>query len=90
MALLRSVAVDPDTHAQGLGQQLVKNRLQEACRRGIQEIYLLTETAHDCFPRFGFRLIERSAVASALHASVEWTNACSVSAQAMVLQVEPV
>lgn len=88
VALLRSVAVDPGHRARGLGQQLVEDRLQEARRRGIQEIYLLTETAHDYFPRFGFRPIERSAVAPALHASVEWTGACPEAAQAMAFQIE--
>lgn len=88
VALLCSVAVDPDYRARGLGQQLVEDRLQEARRRGVQEVYLITETAQDYFPRFGFRPVERSAVAPALHASVEWTSICPVSAQAMVLQIE--
>jgi len=89
VALLRSVAVDPANRSHGLGQQLVEERLREARRRGIQEGYLLTETAGDYFPRFGFRPIERSAVSAAIHASVEWTSACPESAQAMVLQMEP-
>jgi len=88
VALLRSVAVDSVHRSHGLGRQLVEAQLEEAHRRGIQEVYLLTETASDYFPRFGFRPIERSAVAPALHASVEWTTACPASAQAMVLHME--
>jgi L-amino acid N-acyltransferase YncA len=88
VALLRSVAVDPARRFCGLGQQLVKAQREEARRRGIQEVYLLTETASDYFSRLGFRLIDRSAVAPAIHASLEWTSACSASAQAMVLQME--
>lgn len=88
VALLRSVAVDPAHRSRGLGQQLVLDRLREAQKLGIQQVYLLTETAGDYFPRFGFRLIERSAVAPAIHRSVEWTSACPLSAQAMVLQIE--
>ncbi|HET8844467.1 MAG TPA: arsinothricin resistance N-acetyltransferase ArsN1 family A [Ktedonobacteraceae bacterium] len=86
-ALLRSVAVDPTYRERGLGQQLVEERLQAARKLGIREVYLLTETAHNYFPRFGFRLIERSAVAPAIHASVEWTSACPQTAQAMVFQI---
>lgn len=84
VALLRSVAVDPDYRGRGLGQHFVEECLQEARKRGIQEVYLLTETAQDYFPRFGFRPVERSAVAPAIHASVEWTSACPETAQAMV------
>jgi L-amino acid N-acyltransferase YncA len=87
-ALLRSVAIDPAHRSRGLGRQLVQERLEEARRRGIQEVYLLTETAHDYFSRFGFRLIKRSTVSAAIHRSVEWTSACPASAQAMVLQME--
>jgi len=70
--------------------QLVEAALAQARRRGIQEVYLLTETASNYCPRFGFRLIDRSAVSLAIHTSVEWTSACPVSAQAMVLQMKPV
>jgi N-acetylglutamate synthase-like GNAT family acetyltransferase len=89
VALLRSVAVDPAHRSSGLGHQLVEAELAQARRRGIQEVYLLTETASKYFPRFGFRLIDRWAVSPAIHHSVEWTSACPVSAQAMVLQMKP-
>lgn len=87
-ALLRSVAVHAQHRSQALGSQLVQRELQEAKRRGIQEVYLLTETARDYFPRFGFRPIAREAVAPAIHQSIEWTSACPVSAQPMVIQIE--
>jgi len=51
--------------------------------RGIDAVYLLTETAQDFFPRFGFITIERSEVPPALHESAEWTTACASTAQAM-------
>ena len=37
---------------------------------------------------FGFRPISREMVSPAVHASVEWTSACPVSAQAMVRELE--
>jgi amino-acid N-acetyltransferase len=88
VALLRSVAVDPAHRSCSLGQQLVKAQREEARKRGIQEVYLLTETASDYFSRLGFCPIDRSTVAPAIHASIEWTYACPEAAQAMVLQVE--
>lgn len=86
-ALLRSVAIEPVYRSRGLGRQLVEDRLEEARRVGIQEVYLFTETAGDYFSRFGFHSIERSAVSVAIHASVEWTTICPISAQAMMVQV---
>ena len=44
VSLLRSVAVDPAHRSKGLGQQMVEMQLAQARRRGIQEVYLLTET----------------------------------------------
>ncbi len=84
VALLRSVAVEQNIRGQGLGQQLTLAALQLAKEHEISEVYLLTETAGNFFPRFGFRPISRSEVAPAVQASVEWTIACPVTAQAMV------
>ncbi len=88
VALLRSVAVDSAYRSRGLGHLLIQDRLQAARQCGIQEVYLLTETASDYFSRFGFRQIERSAVSPDLHSSVEWHSVCPASAQVMVLQME--
>ena len=84
VALLRSVAVADQLRGQGLGQQLTKEVLKLSEQHGVTLVYLLTETASGFFPRFGFRPIPRAEVASALHASTEWTTACPDTAQAMV------
>jgi amino-acid N-acetyltransferase len=89
VALLRSVAVHPAYRSQHLGQQLVQALLDCARRLRIHEVYLLTETAVEYFPRFGFRLIGRGAVASAIQRSVEWEIACPESAHVMVLSLNP-
>lgn len=83
-ALLRSVAVDPALRGQGLGQLLTEAVLDLARQQGIRDIYLLTETATDFFPRFGFQPIARADVAPVVQQSVEFTTACPVSAQAML------
>jgi len=72
-ALLRSVAVDQAFRGQGLG---------------ITHVYLLTETAAEFFPRFGFRPIARAQVPPAVQRSVEFTSVCPVSALAMELHLE--
>ncbi|HZS76839.1 MAG TPA: arsenic resistance N-acetyltransferase ArsN2 [Ktedonobacteraceae bacterium] len=87
-ALLRSLAVDSNVHRQGLGQQLTKAALDLAKTFSVQEVYLLTETASEFFPRFGFKSILRTEVAPAIHSSVEWSSACPVTAQAMVLHIQ--
>ena len=87
VALLRSVAVAPHLRNKRLGERLVLAALDLACERGIEFVYLLTETARDFFPRFGFTPIPRDEVPAALHSSAEWTTACPASAQAMVTRL---
>jgi amino-acid N-acetyltransferase len=82
--LLRSVAVLPAAQGEGLGQRLTLAILEQAEQRGIQPIYLLTETAERFFPRFGFHPIHREEVAPAIQQSIEFTTACPASAVVMV------
>jgi len=84
-ALLRSVAVAPALRGWRLGERLVRSALDLARRRGADTVYLLTETAAEFFPRFGFQLIQRGEVVPAVQQSVEFTSACPASAQAMRL-----
>ncbi|MFN8474960.1 MAG: arsenic resistance N-acetyltransferase ArsN2 [Anaerolineae bacterium] len=86
-ALLRSVAVDERLRGHGLGQRLTDAALEMARERGIHEVYLLTETAADFFPRFGFRPVDRTDVAAEVQQSVEFTSACPVSALVMSREV---
>ncbi|MEN9938386.1 MAG: hypothetical protein RLZZ387_4965 [Chloroflexota bacterium] len=81
--LLRSVAVDPAYRGQGLGARLVGAALDQARQEGLQTIYLLTTTASEYFPRFGFEPISRADVAPAVQQSVEFMSACPASALVM-------
>jgi amino-acid N-acetyltransferase len=87
-ALLRSVAVDESWRGQGLGHRLTHAALDLARQHGVATVYLLTETATNFFPRFGFQPIARSAVALAVQQSVEFTRACPVSAVVLVLNLD--
>lgn len=87
-ALLRSVAVHPSRQGQGLGQDLTAAALELARELGVHRVYLLTETAGEFFPRFGFVPVAREAIPDAVRRSVEFASACPVSALAMVLPLE--
>jgi amino-acid N-acetyltransferase len=87
-ALLRSVAVDETWRGRGVGQQLTRAALDLARRHGVDTVYLLTETASDFFPRFGFQLIARADVAPAVQQSVEFTSACPASAAVLALDLD--
>ncbi|GAC1359239.1 MAG: hypothetical protein NVS4B8_10060 [Herpetosiphon sp.] len=81
--LLRSLAVDGGFRGRGIGKQLTSAVISAARGRGLTELYLLTQTAGDFFPRFGFVAVERAAVRSTIRQSVEWTSACPASALVM-------
>jgi amino-acid N-acetyltransferase len=90
VGLLRSVAVVESRRGHALGQQLTAAAIDLARTRGLQALYLLTETAAGFFPRFGFVPIARADVPDAVKASIEFTTACPATAQAFVLPIRGV
>ncbi|GCL65618.1 arsenic resistance N-acetyltransferase ArsN2 [Pseudaquabacterium pictum] len=88
VALLRSVAVAPGLHRQGIGQQMVSLLLDEARRRNFKTLALLTTTARRWFEGFGFKVADRATVPAALKASAEFQGACPASADFMVLTLQ--
>lgn len=87
-ALLRSVAVEASHRNAGIGSRLVEKLLQEAVRRGIKRVWLLTETAEEFFQKKGFVRVERSVITNpALRASAEFTHVCSTTAVCMLKAV---
>lgn len=83
LALLRSVAVRPEWRRHGLGHALVERVVEEAERRGLQALYLLTTTAERYFPRFGFQAVARDRVPAEVQATEEFSSACPASATVM-------
>lgn len=83
-ALLRSVAVDKAWQGKGLGRALVTRAIRDAESRGAQAFYLLTTTAEQYFPAFGFKPITRATVPADVQANVEFTSACPASAVVML------
>ena len=82
-ALLRSVAVAPALQRHRLGRDLTDAAIRLAEARRVPAIYLLTTTADQYFPKFGFERIARSDVPADVQMSVEFTSACPSSATVM-------
>lgn len=85
--LLRSVAVAPELHHQGIGNQLTSAALRLATTLRAPAVYLLTTTAEHYFPQFGFEPIDRDDVPAGVRQSVEFTSACPASAVVMRLRL---
>lgn len=88
VALLRSVAVAPGLQGQGIGMQMVSLLLQEARRRDVKAVYLLTTTARDYFARLGFQATDRASAPPVLQQSAQLQGACPASADFMVMHFE--
>lgn len=82
LGLLRSLAVHPNHGGAGIGSRLTWQLLEEAVGQGLREVFLLTTTAAEFFPRFGFVRLRRREVPAELQASAEFT-ACPDTATAM-------
>ena len=81
--LLRSAAVSESLRGQSLGKNLVDRALEKASQDGIREVFLLTTTAEEYFPRFGFSRMQRAELPKELHASEELKGACPDTAIVM-------
>jgi amino-acid N-acetyltransferase len=62
---------------------LVETLLDRAHGSRLDEIYLLTTTAENFFPKFGFVATTRATVPGALQASAEFQGACPDTAVVM-------
>jgi amino-acid N-acetyltransferase len=80
VGLLRSVCVTPQLRGTGLGRRLVAEAEAVAASSGIDELFLLTETAGEWFPRLGYEQVARDTAPAPLQASPEFTTACPDSA----------
>jgi amino-acid N-acetyltransferase len=74
--LLRSAAVVSSWRGRGVGDALTRDRIEWARERGLRSLYLLTNTAADYFPRFGFTRIERDTAPDAVRRSKEFCECC--------------
>jgi len=82
LGLLRSLAVDEESSGAGIGSRLTWQLLEEAVSQGLREVFLLTTTASDFFPRFGFVRLRRREIPTELQAAAA-VVACPATATAM-------
>lgn len=85
--LLRSAVVIADWRGKGVGDALTRDRIEWARRRGLRSLYLLTTTAGDYFPRFGFARANRDSAPPAVQRSREFAEACPSTALFMSLHL---
>ncbi|HWR41997.1 arsenic resistance N-acetyltransferase ArsN2 [Sporomusa sp.] len=85
--LLRSLAVTPGSRKQGIAAELVTTALGKARSSGVQEIYLLTETAERFLQRFGFVRIVRSQIPDSLIGASALNSACPECSTCMKLEL---
>ncbi|MDH4089406.1 MAG: arsenic resistance N-acetyltransferase ArsN2 [Cyclobacteriaceae bacterium] len=85
--LLRSLSVKLGTRGKALGTAITEYLIEQARKKNLKGIYLLTETAHGFFQRKGFQDVAREDVPEPLKASSEFSYVCGPSAVAMHLPI---
>lgn len=88
--LLRSVVVVKDYKGKGLGKQMCSSTLKKAEELGVDELYLLTETAEIFFQTLGFETIERNEAPGFIKSTTEFKNLCPDSAAFMRKKLNPI
>jgi amino-acid N-acetyltransferase len=81
--LLRSVAVDKNQRGKGIAAQLLHKIEAIATNKGLEEIYLLTETAAEYFNNKGYEHIARMDIPEEIKESSQFRHVCPESAIAM-------
>jgi amino-acid N-acetyltransferase len=84
IALLRSVAVEPQRRGSGLGRMIVQELERRACACDVSQLVLLTQTAARFFAQQGYRIIDRQQVPRTVQGSEEFRSLCPASATCMV------
>ena len=83
-ALLRSVVVAPERKGRGEGTRMVDHLESEAARRGVKNLWLLTETAEPFFAGRGYEKVERSMIVNkGILDSAEFKHLCASTAVCM-------
>jgi amino-acid N-acetyltransferase len=81
--LLRSVAVDPAARGRGVGAAMIERLIADSRASGLRALYLLTTTAENYFPSFGFDKATRDSVPAEIQQTAEFKDLCPSSAIVM-------
>ena len=86
--LLRSVAVPASLQKKHIGSELVEWMISLAKQKGLERIFLLTETASKFFAKKGFRIVERSFIVNdGMKQSSQFSGGCCSTAACMKLDL---
>jgi amino-acid N-acetyltransferase len=86
-ALLRSLAIAPNYQRRGLGRRLVEQLERDVRIVGVEQLFLLTETAESFFRQLGYVVIDRRYVPDDVKQSAEFRSLCPASAVCMTKSV---
>ena len=85
VGLLRSVAVAVQARGRALAKLLLQGIVEQARRRQVVQLFLLTTTASEYFAGRGFVALARDEAPALLRSSAEFNGACPLSATLMML-----
>ena len=83
IGLLRSVAVAETHRNRQLGGELFAAALDHAREHGVQEVFLITNTAAEYFEKNGFQRVERSEAPVEIAGTAQFAGLCPASAVVM-------
>ncbi|MDQ3393272.1 MAG: arsenic resistance N-acetyltransferase ArsN2 [Bacteroidota bacterium] len=81
--LLRSVVVVDEFKGKGKGKTMCMLTMEKALEMGVEELYLLTETAEDFFKSQGFETVNKEEAPGFIKSTTEFKNLCPASAAFM-------
>jgi 4-nitrophenyl phosphatase len=84
--LLRSVAVQPEVRRAGAGTVVVAATLKRMFEDGVQDVYLVTESAERFFAACGFKTLDRDELPDTIKKHPQLVRECPASAPAMHLR----
>lgn len=84
VGLIRSVAVHHMFQGHGLGRELVRRMEHISIDKGLERLYLITETARRFFSLLGYVTIPRDTVDAKVKQSIEYTKVCATSGICMM------
>lgn len=82
--LLRSLAVAEGSRGTGIGSRLTKLAIEQVRRRGIVDVYLLTEHAQEYFLKHGFLELDRILAPDEIKQSNQFKHLCPDNSTLMV------
>jgi protein-tyrosine-phosphatase/N-acetylglutamate synthase-like GNAT family acetyltransferase len=85
--LLRSLAVRSGVRGSGLGGSLVEAAERLARSRGVERLFLLTDTAEPFFARRGYHRVERATAPPEIQGTAEFSSLCPSTSAFMVKEL---